>query len=115
MTREEYAESIKQSVLSIGKQAVMQILIARFPFLGMALINPIVGLIVGYVLQIAIKETELALFFNYVDMRTGEQQNEFEKAALENFRVQKSGTAEEKKNAEKKLVLAFTKFASLKS
>jgi hypothetical protein len=115
MTKEEYANQIKESALSIGKQAVMQFLITKFPWMGMTLINPIVGLLVGYILGIAIKETEFGLFYQYIDMRTGQQQSEFEKAAMENFRAQQSGTLEEKLNAEKNLIAKFRIFTRLTS
>jgi hypothetical protein len=115
VTREEYANQIKESALAIGKQAVMQFLIMKFPWMGMTIVNPIIGLLVGYILGIAIKETEFGLFYQYIDMRTGNQQSEFEKAAMENFRIQKSGTAEEKLNAEKNLIAKFRAFASLRN
>ena len=115
MTREETAAHLKEAALSIGKTVVMQILVQRFAFMGLAFVNPIVGLLVGYVLGIAIKETELGLFFNYIDMRTGNQMNEFETAEMTNFKVQQNGTTEEKANAEKILLDKFRSFARLTS
>jgi hypothetical protein len=113
MTRDAYAEMIKEAALSIGQKAVMAFLTQKFAFLALPIINPIMGLLVGYLLKIAIKETELGAFYNYVDMRVGSQANAFTLAAQKNHQAQLTGTKEEQENAKKELIEAFRKFAVL--
>jgi len=112
-SRDEYADQIKSAFLTIGKQAAMKFLVAKFSFLGAAIINPIVGFFVEMVLQALITEAETAAFFAYIDMRTGSQSKEFEEAAKENFLAQKSGTDEQKRIAAEKLRRSFRDFVSL--
>jgi hypothetical protein len=88
----------------------MQFLVAKIPFLALPIINPIVGFIVGYVLQIAIKQTEMGAFFLYIDTRTNKQGVAFMESAIKNRIAQQSGTAEEKINAEKNLIDSFRSF-----
>lgn len=112
-TRDEYASQIKSAFLSLGKQAAMRFLITKFPFLGLSIINPIVGFFVEMVLTALITETEMAAFFLYIDMRTGSQSKAFEQATKENQLAQIHGTPNEKKLAEEKLRRVFREFAAL--
>lgn len=115
MTHDEYVKLIKDSALSIGKQAVMKYIITKWAWAGGALINPIIGLVVGFVLEVAIKYTEFGAFFIYTDMRVGNQAKAFEEAAIRNQLAQANGTKEEKRAAEIALIKAFDRFADFKS
>lgn len=75
--------------------------------------NPILGFVVGKVLEIAIRETEIGLFFLYIDLRTSTQGRDFEKYMRLNLDAQKNGTPEQKAKAEKELKDAFRAFAKL--
>jgi hypothetical protein len=110
VTRDEYVEMIKSAALTAGKKAVMQKLVAKIPFLSVPLINPIIGYIAGLVLETAIRETEMGLFFLYVDLRLNAQAKDFEAAALKNMKAQMSGSDDEKKIAEKELIDSFRAF-----
>ena len=111
MNHQQYADIIKSAALSAGKKAVMSYIVTAVPFFALPIINPILGLVVNWVLTIAIDETEMGLFFMYIDFRTNLQGKEFEAAALENFRAQTEGTEEEKINAEKNLIAKFRALA----
>lgn len=114
-SRDEYVELLKSTALSLGKQEVLPLLLSQLPsaltsgFIG-TLLNPIFGFLVGKVLEIAIRETEIGAFFLYIDLRTSAQGREFEKAARENLLKQKTGTPSEKAAAEKELKDAFRAF-----
>lgn len=116
--RDEYVELLKSTALSLGKEQVLKLLAAELPiglttgFVG-SLLNPIFGFLVGKVLEIAIRETEIGAFFLYIDLRTSAQGREFEKVARRNQAAQQSGTPAEKAAAEKELVSAFKAFVKL--
>lgn len=107
MTRDQYVEILKSAALSAGKKMVMSYLVTRVPFFALPIVNPILGFVVGSILEIAIRETEMGAFFLYIDLRTSAQGRAFEKAALKNYEVQKNGTPQEKADAEKELIDSF--------
>lgn len=109
-SRDQYVEAIKSAAITAGKKFVMEYLVKEFAFVSWRLVNPIVSYLVGVVLEVAIKKTELGLFFIYVDVRTSMQGRAFEKAALANWRAQTSGTEEDKKHAEEILIRDFRTF-----
>lgn len=115
-SRDEYVEFLKDTALSLGKKAVLEILLPALPselttgILG-TLLTPLIGFLVGKILEIAIRETEIGLFFLYIDLRTSAQGRDFEKMARANLEKQKNGTPQEIARAEKELVDAFRAFA----
>lgn len=115
MTRDEYVNSLKHAFVTIGSKAFMGYLVSQFPIL----LNPIAyELMNHFIVQGFDKladETEMAVFFIYTDVRVNQQGNDFIKAAYQNQLVQKTGTPEEKQNAENNLFDAFAAFASLTS
>ena len=113
--RDEYIETIKTAALNLGKRLVLEYLVKEFPLLGSRLLNPIVGYFVGVVLEIAIKKTELGVFFLFIDMRTSAQGRAFERSALANRQAQLTGTEEEKRHAEEALIRDFRAFAKFNS
>lgn len=115
MTHDEYVNLIKETALSVGKNAVMKVIMAKIPGSIAWLASPILGFLVGWVLTIAIKYTEFGAFYQYTDLRIGDQAKDFEAAALANQAAQLNGTKEEKINAEKNLIKAFDRFFSLRS
>lgn len=111
MTHQEYVSLLKTAALETGKRAVMEYIVARVPFFGFKIINPIAGFVVGKVLSIAIEQTELGAFFLYIDLRTARQGRDFEAAAMKNALAQKSGTPDERQHAEAELIRAFRALA----
>lgn len=115
-SRDAYVEFLKTTALSIGKKAVLQFLIPQLPkFLTTGLLgtlfSPLLGFLVGKILEIAIRETEIGAFFLYIDLRTSAQGRDFEAAAKANLEKQKNGTPAEKAKAEKDLIDAFRALA----
>jgi hypothetical protein len=117
-SRDEYVELLKSTVLSLGKKQILPLLLAQLPagmttgFVGM-LLNPIFGFLVGKVLEIAIRETEIGAFFLYIDLRTSAQGREFEEVMRKNLEAQKGSDPVAKEKAEKELIVAFKAFAKL--
>lgn len=112
-SQQEYVDVIKTAALSMGKRLVIQAIVSKIPWLGNFIFGPIVGWIVGKVLEIAIQKTEMGLFFLYVDLRTSAQGREFQRAALQNAVAQASQDPVAKKEAEIYLIESFKAFAKL--
>lgn len=96
----------------------MPLLLSQLPkvittgFLG-TILTPVLGFIVGKVLDIAIQETEIGLFFLYIDLRTSVQGRDFEKTMQANLDAQKSGDPAKQAKAEKELKDAFKAFVKI--
>jgi|LakMenE01Jun11ns_1017448.scaffolds.fasta_scaffold9953450_5 hypothetical protein len=111
MSREAYIAALRESALLLAKRLTMQYIVGRFPFVGLAFPNAIVGLVVGKVLEIALQKTELGLFFAYVDVRTSRQGREFEASMSAYLMAQKGGYGPEAKRlAEDRLINSFESF-----
>lgn len=110
--RDQYVEQLKSTFLALGKQQVLPLLLAQLParlttgFLG-SLINPILGFLVGKILEIAIRETEIGAFFLFIDMRVKGQSKDFEAKMAAHLEAQKSGDPARISKAEKELRDAF--------
>jgi hypothetical protein len=118
MTREEYVTYLQDAALTIAKRGVMDRLMKLWPkLMGRTLFNGLTGWVVGLVLDLAIKETELGAFFLFIDLRTSAQGRAFEGAALHNASVRASATStpEEKLQAEADVISTFRSLAKLTS
>jgi len=111
--RDEYVASVKSAFVTLGKDAVMKLLIQKVPFLSWGFFNPIASMFVGWVLTQVVDATETGLFFLYIDMRVNTQAKDFEQAAYNNYKTRLNGTPEEIKLAEENLKVAFTKFVRI--
>ena len=94
----------------MGKRLVFDFIVSKVPFLGNFIFGPILGAVIGKILEIAIKYTEMGAFFLYIDLRTSAQGRAFEKAAFANVNAQKSNDAKVRANAEKELIDSFRAF-----
>lgn len=111
MTADDYVNAIKQSAKQVGTKAVTAYILAAAPYLMP--IKFVIEFAVGKLLGVAIDKTEMGAFFIYVDMRSAQQSNEFERAAIDNYNIQRTGTDEQKKIAEANLILTFKRFIKL--
>lgn len=112
---QEYVDALKKSAVSTGKKALISYLSKKLPFLFIPVIGPIVGLLLGKVVEILVQETEFAIFFVYTDMRVDAQGRAFSNAAMRNYHAQTNGTPEEKLAAEKELIDKFRAFVILRN
>lgn len=114
-THAEYVESLKHSAVSMGTKLLVREVAKRLPFLFVPILGPITSLVLEKLVTLLVVQTEFAIFFKYIDMRTDFQGREFSQAALSNYIIQRTGTPEQKKAAEEKLVKKFTAFVLLKN
>jgi hypothetical protein len=114
-THQQYVDSIKESAVSMGKKSLVAYLTKKAPFLFVPVIGPVVSLILGKVVEILVRETEYAIFFQYIDMRVDSQGRAFSEAARKNAEAQRSGTPEQKASAEKELIEKFRALVILRN
>lgn len=108
--RDDYVASIKTAFVTLGKALAMSYIVAEVPFLGLPVIRSIVGFTVEKILSVVVNSTEMGAYFVYTDFRVNAQGHDFILAAMENHKIQASGTPEEKAASERKLFEKFTKF-----
>lgn len=113
MDRDAYVNMLKSTLLKAAVPKVISIIATRFPFFALPIINPIMGLVVGKVLEIFLNETEMQAFLAYTDFRVGRQAKAFSQAAEENYAIQRVGTPEQKAAAEAELIMQFKEFVRL--
>ena len=112
MTHDDYVKSIKSSLLNLGKKAVLDFIFSKVSLLAWGPLGVLVEMVVSKILDIFINEAETAIFFEYIDVRSSQQGNDFSQKAIDNFKAQQSGTPDEKAKAEKALIDSFRNFAS---
>ena len=104
---------MKDTFVTLGVKAVMTNLISKVSWIAWPFINPVTELFVRYVVTQVATAGETAAFFMFIDMRVGKQSDAFEAAALRNYNAQRTGTAQEKLDAEANLKRTFAEFVSL--
>lgn len=114
-SHQEYVDAIKKSVVSTGKKVLIETVAKKLPFLFVPVIGPITSLILGKVVEVLFNETELAVFFGYIDLRVDKQGRDFYEAAIKNRNVQLNGSPEAKAVSEKELIQKFRDFAILRN
>lgn len=114
-THQEYIDAIKKSAVTTGTKALLAVLLKKAPYLFIPVVGPITSLLVGKLVEILIQSTEFEVYFKYIDLRVDAQGRDFSEVALDNFQIQQTGTADEKRKIEKELIEKFKTFASLKS
>lgn len=113
--RDDYIKAIKKAFVTVGQTLAMSYITAQVPPLGLPIIRQIVSWCIGKVLVYLTDSTELGAYFIYTDFRVNSQGNDFIAAALNNHRIQQTGSAEEKKASEKELMQKFADFARISS
>ncbi len=104
MKIDQFIETLKSQLVTIGTNGVMTFLAIEVPFFAFPVVNKVTRLIVEKVIEIAIRYTELGAYFLYVDQYTAAQSDAFSNAAKKNLEAQRNGTAEQKKQAEMELI-----------
>jgi hypothetical protein len=79
-SRQDYLNTIKGLAYSSIKESLIKAIVAKLPFLGSSILNPILAYVVGKILTIIFEETEMRIFFAYTDFRIGRQGQEFSNA-----------------------------------
>lgn len=118
MTKQEYVDYVKTLFVSAAKNWFKGYIVTLLPFLSKSIFNPVYTAVM-YLAEkafIAMADAaELKVFFYFIDMRVKGQESSFNDAGIEFYEAKKSGDPERIKNAEKKFIEAFSKFADFKS
>lgn len=113
MTHDEYVEILKSTLLRQAKKSILKVIFKKFSLLAWGPIGPLVGFVVEKVLEIAIYQSELAIYLLYTDFRVARQGKDFNKALEANLEAQKNGSPDDIKKAEDDLKIAFTNLTRL--
>lgn len=108
--REDYVETVKSLALLIGKKLVLSYLGRMSWFFALPITQAFLGFVVGKILFIAIKETEMGAFFLYTDFRTSSQGRAFFEKAKRHQVQLSAGSLEDREKAEAELIDAFRSF-----
>lgn len=110
-SRDEAVLKIKSAFVSISKKAILAHLITQFPFLAHPFLQKLLEtIILDPLLKSLSNNSEMMIFFLYIDWRGNEQAKEWVLAAQKNHLAQQNGTPEEKKEAEDALWKAASNF-----
>lgn len=107
MKHSEYVEVVKTLMITSLKNSLISIVIDALPFLATGPLNAVLIKLATVIAEKMADKIEMAVFFQYVDFRTDQQAQDFELAMVYNHHIQQSGTEEEKKDAEAKLMVAL--------
>lgn len=113
MNYQEYVEAVKSTALTTAKKTLISALLKKVPFLFYGPFGAITTLAVEKALELLFKEAEFAVYFKYTDLRVDRQGLDFSRVAMENYKIQQTGTEDEKKKSEERLIACFKNFISL--
>lgn len=111
--RDEYVAGLKGAFVTLGTKMAFTALLAEAPWLNLPIIRTIAKFLIEKVLTLVTNQTEMGVFFLYIDTRVNAQASAFETAAYVNREVQKNGTDLQKQAAEEELFRRFVAFAKL--
>lgn len=107
-----FVNGIKSAYVTISTKAFMAAVVARFPFMAHPFLYKIAHQLVKELMNETAEDADVEVFFKYIDFRTNGQGVDFEKAAIENFKIQNSNASKlEKERAELELWAKFKPFA----
>jgi hypothetical protein len=114
-THDEYVKLIKASYVAISTRLTIVYFKSLHPVLNNDFVESILEVLSRNLFEFLANQTEIALFFKYIDIRVDDQAKDFELAAYHYWRAKETGTVEEIKDAEENMWIHFKKFASLSS
>lgn len=112
---DDYVNSIKTAIVTLGQEAIFNWIASYVPFLRWPIISFVVKAGIKKLLSDVTDGGEFLAFAKYIDVRTTAQGKDFAAAAFANYNAQLTGTQWEKDRAEKELRLRFASFAKLTS
>ena len=117
-SRQEFVDVVKSGALTIIKKRLLHIvttkLLSWIPGKVLTAINPLLGLVVGFVAKELVEDSELLIFFLYVDFRTTRQGQKTYADMANNYKIQISGTKEQKELSENVLMASSRVLIGLK-
>lgn len=113
MKHSDYIEIAKELGKANLKSALIGVVVKHLPFFASGPFNYILVRVASALAKELVEQTEMRIFFKYVDFRTDSQAKDFEKAMIENHRAQKEGSEDDKIKAEKALIFSLNKLITL--
>lgn len=113
MTYDDYIAILRSHILDKASKKVFQLLVEKFAFMAAGPQAYIAQRIITWILKKAIYETEMQVFFKYIDIRTDYQGEKLYEAMERNQDIQINGTESEKRESEKILIDRFRDFIKL--
>lgn len=115
MKHSEYVEVAKSLAVKVIEKSIIVGVAQAIPFLAIGIPNKALVKLANWLAELIVKQTEMSIFYKYVDFRSDAQAKDFELAMISNHKAQLTGTKEEKDNAEKVLMDSLSRLVSLKS
>ncbi len=113
MKFEKYLESLKRETSKDISRSAVTYLIKKYAWMSFGPISMILNFVVTKLVDIIIYNTQLAVYFKYIDFRVDEQGQDFHNAIIKNMNAQENGTEQDRINAEKNLKAAFAHLVKL--
>lgn len=82
ISREEYIKAIESAFLGMLKKAAVKYIVSKLPFFALPALNPLLGFVVGIIVDKAAQQAELGIYFAYTDLRTSIQARSYSEAAI---------------------------------
>lgn len=115
MKHSDYIEIARGLGKNVLQKSIVNGVAKSIPFFALGLPNTLLIKFASWLAGVIAEQTEMMIFFKYIDLRSDIQAKDFEAAMIKNHNAQKTGTDQEKKNAEKELTEALNRLVSLRS
>lgn len=115
MKHSDYILAAKGLGQNILQKSIVSGVAKSIPFFALGLPNTLLIKLASWLAEIIANQTEMMVFFKYIDYRTDSQAKDFEAAMIKNHQVQLTGTDQEKKDAEKILTEALYRLVNLRA
>jgi len=100
MRYDEYVNSLKEHTRKTVTNSLVLIIIAKFPVLNSTPLKFVLNKLIEAIISLAVDQTELAAFFQYVDFRVDKQGRDFYKTLVENIQIRNTGSIYEIQQSE---------------
>lgn len=107
MTRDEYVQTLKDTLQKQLLKSVYSSLISKVTWLAWGPLGPITKKMLEMLISLIIEETELSIYLAFTDFRTSRQGRRFLEASIQNQQAQRSDDPNAKKKAEENLKATF--------
>lgn len=115
MTSEELAKINKDYFAKVTSMAAKTVMFSNFPFLNIQPLNFITSQLIDMFVKYLADALELVSFYAYIDLRVDKQGKDYVNAKKKGLEIELTGTPEEKKIAEQKIIDTFKLFAKFTS
>lgn len=115
MKHDEFVKILKNDAVEKIVSSLLVKIVARFSIFAAGPLNQILVFFLTKIAEIVVWNSELGIFFKYVDFRTDAQGKSFHNALIKNNNAQMNGSEDEKRIAEEELKKTFRSLVKLTS